>query len=235
MPDMKHITILFCLLASLPGLSQQRFDAINSQNMFLQDVNGNPLMLRSNYDIQGSPYYSDTYCRANIKVIKGKTYTGIEVKLNLEDNRIIYKIADGKEMEAIVPIEFIEFTDCLDNGNPVIFRSGFPAVDNQTYAHFYQVLDSGNVQLLKFRKINFTDQKPYGSGSVLRKYEVNTSYYAYSPGKGMVPLGRGNEQALQALSDKKSQVNNFISDRNIRMKKEDDLVKLFSFYNSLSK
>lgn len=228
---MKLRCLVFCVL--LPFLVfSQRFDAVNSQNMFLADINGNPLMLRSYTDVEGSPYYNDNYCRANLKVMRGKSYTGIEVKLNLEDNRIIYKTPDGKEMETIIPVEFIEFSGCGPNGSTETFRSGFPPVDNQNQLSFYQVLDSGNVLLLKYRKISFMDSKSYGSANTTRKYDVTVRYYAYSAQKGMIPLSKGNENALSAFADKKKEMDSYIVSRKLKLKNEEDLVKLFAFYNN---
>ncbi len=232
---MKRIIAFSLLLLPLTALSQNHFAYMSEASSFMKDVNGQPLMLKTNYELDGSPYYSNDYCIANIKVILGKKYGGLQVKLNLEDNRVIYKLADGKEWEANVQIESIEFSGCNEKAIPVTFRSGFPAVDKQTHLSYYQVLDSGVVQLLKFMKVSFTDQRPYNGPNIVRKYASFPVYYAYTPGKGMTALGKGNEYILQALADKKNLVDKFIDEHNIRFKKEEDLVRLFNYYNTSSK
>lgn len=230
--------ICFLALFVIPALSfAQRINTtiiLDDKNVFLKDINGVPLRVANDMQINGSPYFSKDYCIANVKVVRGRKYNGIEVKLNLQENKLVFKLADGNELESTVPIEQIEFVQCENNGKTAVFRSGYPAISRQNEGNYYEILDSGRVQLLKYWNVSYMDQSPYGSMRQ-RTYESSPVYYAFSAEKGMVALGRGNEQALQVLGDKKDDITKFISGQNIRMKKEEDLVKLFSYYNSLSK
>lgn len=207
---------------------------LNEQSMFLTDVRtGLPIRLASNIDVTGSPYFNKEFCTANIKLQKGRKYHGVNVKVNLQDNKLLFKAPDGQELEPLLPIELIEIVQCEKEGKTAIFRSGYPATGRQSASAFYQLLDSGKVQLLKYWNVDFMDSRPYGTGNIQRTYEASPIYYAYSAEKGMVALGKGNESAiLQVLSDKKEEINKFISSQNIRLKREEDMTKVFSFYNN---
>ncbi len=227
-----------CILLSTTAIAQTSriTNTLNDREVFLRDANGIILRPNSNMTVLGSPYFSKEYCIANIKVQRGRKYNGLEVKLNLQSNRLVYRMSDGEELEPNVPIDYVEFTGCDGSQKTTTFRTGFPPVDKHDITHFYQVLDSGQTQLLKSWNINFMDQTPYGGTGTTRTYEAAPTYYAYSSEKGMVALGKGNEKTiLTVLSDKSQQVNKYINDQNIRLKKEEDMVKLFNYYNSSPK
>jgi hypothetical protein len=227
---MKRIVFAAILLAPVFSRAQSNF--MTEGNDFLKDINGNPIFIKSTYTAEGTPFYSDQYCTANIKVLNGKRYRDMPIKLNLLENRVIYQTPNGGEMEALTQIESIRFGACEGKNSSVLFRSGYPLTGQLTERTYYQVLDSGTVQLLKYWKINYTDQKPYSSAVTIRKFEVKPEYYAYMPEKGMIKLEKGNENALDIISEKKTKASQFVNEQHLKLRKEDDLVKLFYFLNA---
>ncbi|NCI47539.1 hypothetical protein [Sediminibacterium soli] len=228
------VAVSICFLLSLTCVRAQ-LAYMSENNSFLQDVSGNPLYLRTAYTAEGTPYFNEEYCYADLAVARGKSYRNIRVKLNLGESRLIYKIGDS-EMEALTPIDYIRFHDCGNTGSTVVFRSGYPDIDKQTTGNYYEVLDTGTIQLLKYRKISYEDVKPaYGGGPIVRRFSEVAVYYAYNAEKGMMSLGKGNETTPRIFSEKQQEVSKFISARNLRLKKEEDLKKLFAYYNGLVK
>ncbi len=157
------------------------FDYSNAQQ-FMNDANGRPLFMHTDYVIEGSPFFDDTYCTASMKVRNGKKYIGIRVKVNLQENLVIYELPDGKEMAAISPIERIDFFNCNDPQKNRTLLTGFPAIEEQTENSFYVLLDSGKVTLLKYIKVNYRDTKNYGSPNTIRVFEQKEIYYTYVAG-----------------------------------------------------
>lgn len=230
------VCFLLCLLPLL-GIGQgQNLQFMKESNAFLQDVNGHPLMLRSEYAIEGSPFFHSEYCTAELKVRNGRSYSGIKVKLNLQENLVIYDAGDGKEMVSVTPIERILFTDCNDVSKNTILQSGFPAVDAQTTNSFYQLLDSGRLQLLKHIGINYKDIKYYGSNQTTRVFTQKETYYVYSPEKGMRKIAvKDNNSVIALLGDHKQELAAYVSSNDLRCKKEEDLLKLVRYYNGLAR
>jgi hypothetical protein len=226
---MKRIVLAFLLSAPLLSLSQATF--MTEGNDFLKDINGNPIFTKATYDADGSPFYSDNYCNASIKVMNGKRYRDMPIKLNLLENRVIYRTPNGGEMEALTQIESISFDACNGKPTATVFRSGYPLVGQLTEKTYYQVLDSGRLQLLKYWRINYTDQKPYSSAVTIRKFDVKPEYYAYMPEKGMIKLEKGNETVLDIFPDKKTKATQIINEQHLKLRKEEDLVKLFFLLN----
>lgn len=227
------VSILVMLFPFLCFSQGQTLQFMNENNSFLHDVNGRPLLLRSEYLVEGTPFYNQDYCTANLKVRNGKYYQSIKVKLNLHQNLVIYDAGDGKEMAAITPIEKISFVNCADPSKNQVLLSGFPPVDGQTSNSFYVLLDSGHVTLLKQIGVNYRDVKYYGSNQTTRVFEQKEVLYAYHPAKGMIRLAKETSAVLSLLSDHRKAVQDYLTDNTISCRKETDLVKVFQFYNSL--
>lgn len=227
------VCILVMLFPFLLFSQGQNLQFMKEDNSFLNDVNGRPMMLRSEYLIEGSPFFSQEYCTANLKVRNGKYYQGIKAKLNLQENLVIYDAGDGKEMASITPIEKIIFVNCADPAKNQVFRSGFPPVDGQTVNSFYLVLDSGRVTLLKRIGVNYRDVKYYGSNQTTRVFEQKEMLYAYQPAKGMIRLAKEETAVLSLLSDQRKAVQAFLTTNDLKCRKETDLVKVVQFYNAL--
>lgn len=232
---MKPSVCFLLLLLPLLGIGQgQNLQFMKESNAFLQDVNGHPLLLRSAYAIEGSPFFHGEYCTANLKVRNGKSYNGIRVKLNLQENLVIYDAGDGKEMVAVTPIERILFTDCSDLSKNAVLQTGFPPVDAQTVNSFYQLLDSGRLQLLKHIGINYKDIKYYGSNQTTRVFTQKETFYVYSPEKGIRKIAeKDNSSVIALLGDHIQELAAYVSANDLRCKKEEDLQKLVRYYNGL--
>ncbi len=232
---MKTLVCFLAMLFPLLSFSQgQTLQFMKEDNSFLNDVNGRPLLLRSEYLVEGSPFFTPDYCTANLKVRKGKYYQGIQVKLNLQQNLVIYDAGDGKEMAAITPIEKIVFVNCADPSKNQTLLSGFPPVDGQTANSFYVLLDSGRVTLLKQIGVNYRDVKHYGSNQTTRVFEQKEILYTYQTDKGMIRLAKEETAILSLLSDQRKTIQAFINANDLTCRKEADLIKIFQFYNSLA-
>jgi hypothetical protein len=237
---MKPVFLLFFNLLALTVttlFSQSNAGVTNYSNaqQFMNDANGRPMYMHAEYAVEGSPFFSNDYCTANLKLRKGKTYNGIKVKLNLQENLVIYDAGDGKEMIATSPIEKIEFFNCNDATKSKVLVTGYPAIDKQDVSGFYILMDSGSVQLLKHISVNYRDTKYYGDPNMTRVFEQKETYYAYSADKGMMRLSKDNNLVLTVFNNRKQELAKFIAANDLKCKREEDLVKVFAYYNSLNK
>ncbi len=183
--------------------------------------------------MEGSPFFPAEPCLANVRMKGGKYYQNVSLRFYLPDEELVYLDGKGADMTAEHTVATVSFINCGDINSNYIFRCGFPAIDGHGDNAFYQVLDSGYCQLLKGYKVSYTDEKPYGSASITRTYDRTEAYYAYSPKQGMKKLEKNKESLLLFLSDKTKAVDNFITANKLKCKKEEDLVKVFAYYNTL--
>lgn len=205
-----------------------------ASNDFFYDKAGRQIFIKSNYEFFGTPYFGDNYCTASVEVKGGKRYEGIKVKVNLQDNSVLYIDEDGKELVATVPISRLQFYDCTDASKNKTLITGMPAVDKQNGSNFYVVLDSGPASLLKYSDITFYDkQNNYGAATMMRYFNQSNHYYIYNAATGITKVGKENDEVVNLLGNHKAELNTYIAKNNIKVRKEEDLVKLVKYYNTL--
>ena len=240
---MKHTltSLLLCLagliLFSHYSPAQRNYTGnFNNANELMTDVSGKPIYLKVEYNIEGSPFFPAEYARASIITSTGKAYPGINVRFNMKDNLLLMMMDDGKELVAITPVFRVIYESKLlpDVGEDNIFERGFPPINKQTEASWYQALDTGKVELLKHRSASYSDRQGYGSASITRVFEQVESYYLFfSEENRIVRLEKGKEELLSAFNDKKTELHQFIESNNLKCKKESDWKAIVAYYNSL--
>ncbi len=229
------INILGAVILSINISGAQTGFGTKDGMIFMKDETGNQLYAKTNYRIEGSPFYPNEYCSANIKVANGKWFEDVKIKLYLIDN-LVYCLSDNsKELVVDMPIEKINFLNCMEGitGTGNSFQSGFSAIDKQTDKTFYKVLDSGNAKLLQYLNVTYSDEKPFNTAGITRVFKTAEILYANLPGNKMVKLNRNKESVISALADKKNLVEAFIDSKGLKCKKEEDITMVFNYYNSL--
>ena len=232
------ITVIIQVVASHTGFSQAGsrgvFDYSNAQQ-FLQDMNGKPIYLKVNYNIEGTPFYPEQYYKADLFIKNGKTYENIYVKFNLQENLVLFKSPDGVEMSATSAVQKIIFTDTINGGIMInkVFENGFPAIDKQNENSYYEVLDSGKVKLLKYHAVRYTDKNYYGDASITRVFEQTEICYFYEPGKRIKKIEKGMKELLSLFTDKRTELNKYIDEQKLKCRNENDWEKVIAYYNSL--
>lgn len=225
--------LLFVVLgfSTLPLKAQLGSYSFNS-NVLYNDGYGIPWTFDFPFQMDGSPFFDTSFCSGSVQLVNGKTYGGLQLKLNLEQQKIIFTTGEGKAFALSQPVARLEL-GCNDPSKSVVFRSGFGAIDKQNERSLYQVLDSGKVLLLKFVEIRFKDSKAYNSNDMTRAYRQLPSYYLWIPGKDMIKVTGEENDLLGLLQDKKKELADTIYREKLKTKKEADLIKIVNRYNRL--
>ena len=221
---------VFVILASSSQAQLGSYSFSGNSNVLYNDGYGIPWLNSNGYNTEGSPYYDTSFCIGSIQLPNGKMYSGIKLKLNLEEQKIIFEVEEGKAFVLSVPVSRVEL-GCTASTQPTIFRSGFTAIDKQNERSLYQVLDSGKVLLLKYTEIRFKDSKGYNSNDMTRSYRQLPSYYLWIPGKDMIKISTNENDLMAILSDQQKILNNAILKEKWKVRKEADLIKIIALYN----
>lgn len=236
---MKKYWQLICFLGIIIGqqkLFAQSFDRIDpyrhmKENIqFLNDADGRPFKALRGFEEEGSPYFSEDYIESTIQLINGKTYQNIPIKINQLTGEVLFKTADGLEMTISRPFQRIEMKY---NGQQHVFRSGFPPVDNQTDLSMYELLDSGTAVFLKYTAVSYNDKQAYNSALTTRVYAKKHTHYAWMPSRGLEKIPKKEEDWGNFFVGYKKEIDAFIRSEKLKMKKEEDMIKVFGFYNRL--
>jgi hypothetical protein len=233
------IVLLTQALFSVVAMSQQALsrypsDFSNAEQL-MQDVSGKPIFMKVNYNVEGSPFYPEEYYLAIVFVKNGKKYNDVRVKFNLQENLLLFKLPDGTEMSAVTPVNKIIFTDTSEGGMMLnrVFENGFASIDKQNEQTYYEVLDSGKVKLLKCYSVSYDDRKYYAQASITRVFLQKEKYYIRLMDGTMRKIGKGAAALLSLFTDKKNELQKFISEKNLKCRKENDWRKVIAYYNSL--
>lgn len=197
--------------------------------LYGNNLAGVPTDIMSKTDLVGSVFLEDQWTNAIVQTQKDEIYKDIQVKYNvLED--ILYFLGEmDVTMKFIFPIK--EFSLLPNNGSPKVFRSGFPKISDYNEVSFYQVLTEGKVLLLKKNIKRITDKREYNSAVTTKEVITNAKYFLFQDGK--ITEAKKDKSFLLTYFDKKNGLDNFLATNKIDLKKEEDLIKLVKYYNSL--
>jgi len=181
--------------------------------------------------VDGTPFFNKQYCSGSIQLTNGKIYDGLNLRLNLQENKIIVTLYDGIETVITSPVHKV-MVGCNNGEQPVIFLSGLPKIDQQNERSLYQVLDSGKITLLKYIEVRYKDTKDFNGNYITRrKYYQTPAYYIWSSGKDLIKVSLKEDELLSSLSPLRKPLLNIILKENIKLKKESDLIRIIMLYN----
>lgn len=209
---------LFMVLLSATGSRAQQF--------LLQDVNGRPLRIGQYENINGSPYLRDEWTKGRVVLANGNFFEGVPLKYDLVADQLLFQTEEGQVLEFVQPVREFHF-----EGKDNIYRSGFAPIDNHTSASFYQVLEDGNAKLLKKSDKVIREEKAYGTATITKNIMEYTNYYI--EGDDQMVRVKNEKDLLRALQGHEADLKDFIKKNKLKLKKEEDMVQLVKYYNSL--
>lgn len=218
----KFISVLCLYFVSL---------SLNAQ--ILQDENGRPLLAIHYTDVKGSPFFAENWNKGKVRLADGETFDNMDLKYDQVSDQLIFKNSIGAAMTFVKPVnEFTLFSSASSELQHIRFRNGYIAANGNTAKTFYQVLIDGETPLLKrsFKKVS--ENKPYGSATVIKTFEETHFYYLVQQGTP-VKIKNDKKAVLEALDNYKVELEEFVKINNLNFKSETDLVLLIKYYNSL--
>lgn len=182
-------------------------------------------------DIKPVYLFNENYLDADL-VSNGNIILGKKVRLDLLDNKLYY-LDNSVEMEVMNPVQTVIFKMPADNPDEstVVFSKGYPQVDKLDENNYYRVLVSGKASLLLDTKFKEMDRLVMGDGMV-RSTDKIVTYYG-SIGRKIVRLQK-TEDLADLFSDRSKEIKEFTAKENIKVKKQADLQKVFTYYNKLT-
>ncbi|WP_295236506.1 hypothetical protein [Sediminibacterium sp.] len=178
---------------------------------------------------EGSPWFNTSFIPARITLFDGEVIEGNQFKLNLSNSRLF---TEDDKKQLIVLTSAVKRIEFLNEGKKAaVFQAGFPRVDKQKWNSFYQVLAEGNAKLLKYINYTFTNSMMYGQG-VSYKLEPQFYFYVFANNE-MHPIKKVDDLIL-LFPDWINEVKGYINREGLKIRKETDLIKIVSFYNSLA-
>jgi hypothetical protein len=107
---------------------------------------------KGNEAIKGTIFYNEELNKGYIKLEGDKTPKNVSLRYNIYSHEINF-MQDKTELvlDASIPVHEFGYTVINDDVQKnIVFRSGYPAVGNNTIKTFYEVVADKDVALLKY-------------------------------------------------------------------------------------
>ena len=233
----KIIGLLLVLLSSLNIIHAQQNTLTTTgkwgTQIFLSDANGKPF--ENKYaDVTGSAYFFPAFKFSTIELRDGRKYMDIQSRLNLVEHEVEFISATSKEGyigKGLVSI--ISFNDTVKQDiKKYTFQSGFPSIDNQSAIHFYQVLCTGSITLLKSINKVMEERNNELSGEKSKEFVTRENWYVFQNGT-MKRVKKDQAFFASLFSDKTDAFITYVKQQKVNFKNEDQVLKMINYFNAL--
>jgi len=193
--------------------------------MFIEDISGRPYSSKALDEIDGSPFLLADWNWGVVKFRNGRFAKDLSLHFNVYNNQLYFK-KEEKQLEFELPVQEFMIRYLKDNDSVAVFyRSGFPETEKTNWETFWELLNDGNMKLLKYRYKVISSFRPYNSAE-RKKFDDREQLYAYVDGR-MLKLKKDKESIIEALPQHKAAILGIVEQKKLKLKNEEDIVKLF--------
>jgi len=177
------------------------------------------------YEIKGSPYSTDVYQKGTTTLHEKKGFD-YEMRYNAGKD-VIEFLDDDNQIKELLRRPYItarfggfdyEIMEYIDQ--------------NEEKLGYFNPLNKGIAQLLLKPDRNLVRIGMF-QGKRMMKYQDASVYYLKKKGHSAVPVKLNKKDILNQLSTHTNDLNAFIENYNLNLKKEEDVIHLLDYYNSL--
>jgi hypothetical protein len=226
---LKFILSSLFFLPAISGLNAQ--DSNSNQSVTIDKLVVKPIRLPALQEVGGSPFMTADYQMGSVTVAENKIASNIPLKFNIYNNAImIEKDGQGQKLESF---ETVSYSVTGNDGivKQIIFKQGYPEIDNQNDKSVYQVLSMGpNVHLLKYLSQKVEDAPTLGDYS-RREIVTTEQLYIYTPGGDLKRIKANKKSVVEALPLFSSKIEEVISSHNLNLKNEAAITDLIVALN----
>lgn len=224
-------TLFSSILATfIFSLSYAQLEQSPSESDLGQPYNFITIKNSSNKDITGSPYLNETFLPGEIYTKDGKLHKGIKLRYNIYKDEI--EFMKGEE---ILGLKRREITIYAVIGSDTLLTKVYGDSDNVGYGHFF-LLVSGKKQLLVKKRKNFlegTEEKGYVEAKNPAFVDAGENFYLSNNDDMMANEVPKKKEISAFFGDKETEITTYMKQEKISLRKQSDLVKLVSYYNSI--
>jgi hypothetical protein len=199
------------------------------------DINGRRLKTKNYVEMNGSPYLFKDWAKGTVKFTKGAVYEGM-IKYDQISDELSYIDSNNEPLEFVDPVFEFSIEDPKGNADTKrrVFKKGFGSspLDNESNNLFFEILVDGNVLLLKRTQKTIIEQTPYNSATPVQHVKEIITYYTSEKGN-LVKLKKPEKDLVENLNIKTSELEKYIKEKKMNLKKEDDLKEVVAYYNSI--
>jgi hypothetical protein len=233
---MRKSPVFFFLLISIAAYPQTSAD-VNKENISIAanqlfTVAGQPFV-KNKFSklVEGSPFFNENFMHGAIILSRGKEYKYKLVRVNLLETQVNYIDDSGTELVATTPIQEVVLWDTIHKTDHRFVLSYFIEADKTPEKDFYELLQKGTAHLYKQHKKAMIETQQYGNATWEQKVSTELRYFLLH-NKKWVRIKKLKDLP-EILSDKKKELQQFITTKNISGESEENFSAIVKYYNSL--
>lgn len=182
--------------------------------------------------ISGNPYFMKEWSDGVIRFSSGTVTDKFKIKFNAAQNRLLLQFSGSTFAAESKITEFVMYTK--NKKDSFVFRKGFPETERGNIETFYQVLEKGQVILIRLATKVIVQEKEMLASKLSRHYQDEEEFYLFHEGT-MHKINRETNPLQNILIDHRDELVTYIAQQQLKMRSADDLVKVVKKYNQLKK
>jgi hypothetical protein len=235
---MRQLLLLLVMLPAFAGYAQTKVVDVGKSDVRITDnmfyaVGGTPVSTTKYVRIiSGSPYFNDTWMKGRVMVENEHIYDSLQLKLDMIDQTLSYLNTDGSELIATTAVKAVTLFDAVTGRQYNFAHSSFLQLPKGAGKGWCQLLVGGSVKLYKLIVKTIAENKPYGSATV--EQTINTTEQYFVVVNNVFTRVKKMKELPELLTDKKTELNTFISSNNLSGRSDADYSSLLTYYNSIT-
>lgn len=181
---------------------------------------------------EGSYFIHDSWNAGIITLYSGAKIKNYPFKYNMQRNQIEIKTLD--DIKVLPVSDAKEFVWITKSGKREYFLNCYE-FDGNAKTGFYKVISQGNASLLKYTNVLLMEANynaAMDAGSQSKRYTRKEDYFVHM-GTSFKKVRTRKNTILEIFEDKSESVENFAKQNRLKYKNEEDLAKIFDYYNSI--
>jgi len=219
----KNLTLVFAL-----GVTLSYAQNITLPTEYMNTTTYGGLNSNIPANVQGSPYTNEEFLIGKVFVRDDAPYNGI-LRYNAYSDGIEMKTAEG--VITLLKRDYLKAT--IDGKLYLIENYKKDGAIRKTY---FVELNKGKARLLLKQGKKFIAARAASSSysqDQPAKFEDETSYYIITEGNAATEVRLKSKDVLQALPDHQKELQAFIKQKKLKLKTEEEVIQVLSYYNSL--
>lgn len=211
-----------CLMALITGFSI----AAGAQGSLSAGGPGN-FYRPENSEVLGTPFLLPKFVKGVILLLNGKKEENYLLNLDVYSNKLVYQ-EDGQTLVVINAVK--EFILKPSDDSTLLFRNGFQPVDKNTSATFYQVMEQGNVTLLKLTRKIIKDKKVFNQPPS-KEFDEAETYYLVKTEGAPVKIRKDRTAVISVIGDPEGKLEAWMRKTGNKCRQEEELKALVKAVN----
>ncbi|MTI32197.1 hypothetical protein [Xanthovirga aplysinae] len=187
-------------------------------------------------DTKGTVYLYDTYMTGSIQLVNGQSIPEHLLKYDIKRQEIDILVNNKVKVVPVKMVKSIEWQNPLELKKEVFLNCKEFNFQDKKPIGLVKVLVNGKNRLFSFNELELIRSNynaALDAGEKADKWVKKEKIFAEINGK-VKPLSKSSKKNLPLFGDKKTEMKNFLKKNKLGFKKENDLIKIFEYYNSIS-